>query len=42
MTAVVSALIVFGLAALAEWLPDVLARGFAIVPVSAIAVKLEP
>lgn len=27
--------------ALSEWLPDVRARGFAIVPVSAIAVKLE-
>ena len=30
------------IAALAEWLPDVLARGFAVVPVSAIAVKLAP
>ncbi|MBT5571087.1 MAG: divergent polysaccharide deacetylase family protein [Alphaproteobacteria bacterium] len=28
--------------ALSEWLPDVVARGFAIVPVSAIAMKLQP
>lgn len=28
--------------ALSEWLPDVVSRGFAIVPVSAIAMKLQP
>jgi len=28
--------------ALSEWLPDVVARGFAIVPISAIAMKLQP